>query len=43
MPTYRLSDFDYALPADLIAQMPAPKRTGSRLLHVDGGAHRGKW
>ena len=33
-----LDDFDYALPADLIAQVPAPVRTGSRLLHVDGDA-----
>jgi S-adenosylmethionine:tRNA ribosyltransferase-isomerase len=32
----RLSDFDYILPNDLIAQFPAPERTGSRLLHVDG-------
>src|SRR5438105_8512692 len=33
-----LSDFDYALPADLIAQEPARERTSSRLLHVTGGA-----
>src|SRR5438132_137414 len=33
-----LSDFDYALPADLIAQEPARERTSSRLLHVAGGA-----
>ena len=32
----RLSDFDYELPAELIAQHPAPERTASRLLHVDG-------
>ncbi|HYT97619.1 MAG TPA: S-adenosylmethionine:tRNA ribosyltransferase-isomerase, partial [Casimicrobiaceae bacterium] len=32
----RLSDFDYALPADLIAQVPARERTSSRLLHVAG-------
>ena len=32
----RLSDFDYNLPGELIAQFPAPERTGSRLLHVDG-------
>jgi len=31
-----LDDFDYDLPGDLIAQAPAPRRTGSRLLHVDG-------
>jgi S-adenosylmethionine:tRNA ribosyltransferase-isomerase len=30
-----LSDFDYALPPDLIAQHPAAQRTASRLLHVD--------
>ena len=33
-----LSDFDYALPADLIAQVPARERTSSRLLHVAGDA-----
>src|SRR5512132_2128196 len=32
----RLADFDYALPPELIAQAPAPERTGSRLLYVDG-------
>ncbi len=31
----RLSDFDYELPAELVAQHPAPSRTASRLLHVD--------
>ena len=31
----RLSDFDYELPADLIAQEPTPERAGSRLLVVD--------
>lgn len=30
-----LADFDYVLPAELIAQSPAPTRTSSRLLHVD--------
>lgn len=34
---YRLSDFDYHLPPELIAQSPAPERTGSRLLHVPPG------
>jgi S-adenosylmethionine:tRNA ribosyltransferase-isomerase len=33
---YSLADFDYSLPAELIAQFPAPERAGSRLLHVDG-------
>ncbi len=32
----RLSDFDYELPPDLIAQVPAATRSASRLLHVDG-------
>ena len=32
-----LSDFDYALPAELIAQAPPATRSASRLLHVDGG------
>jgi len=31
-PTYSLSDFDFALPAERIAQHPAPERTGARLL-----------
>jgi len=34
MQRYTLSDFDYDLPADLIAQSPAAERTASRLLHV---------
>lgn len=34
----KLADFDYQLPEDLIAQHPAQTRTGSRLLHVDGGS-----
>jgi S-adenosylmethionine:tRNA ribosyltransferase-isomerase len=33
---YTLDDFDYHLPAELIAQTPARTRSGSRLLHVDG-------
>lgn len=33
-----LDDFDFALPPELIAQHPAPERTASRLLHVDGDA-----
>ena len=32
-----LDDFDYALPEELIAQQPAPRRDGSRLLHVGAG------
>lgn len=31
---FRLSDFDFELPAALIAQQPAPKRSASRLLVV---------
>jgi S-adenosylmethionine:tRNA ribosyltransferase-isomerase len=31
-PTYSLADFDYALPAELIAQHPAAERSASRLL-----------
>ncbi|HEX7053754.1 MAG TPA: tRNA preQ1(34) S-adenosylmethionine ribosyltransferase-isomerase QueA [Burkholderiales bacterium] len=30
-----VSEFDYALPAELIAQHPAAQRTASRLLHLD--------
>jgi S-adenosylmethionine:tRNA ribosyltransferase-isomerase len=30
-----VSEFDYALPAELIAQHPAAQRTASRLLHID--------
>ena len=36
MPRHTLSDFDYTLPPELIAQAPAATRTGSRLLHVNG-------
>ena len=32
----KLSDFDYDLPPELIAQQPAAARTASRLLHLDG-------
>ncbi len=38
MSRLKLSDFDYELPRDLIAQVPARERAGSRLLHVDGAA-----
>ncbi len=36
--TYALSDFDFALPAELVAQHPAPQRSASRLLDGRGGA-----
>ncbi|HET7731002.1 MAG TPA: tRNA preQ1(34) S-adenosylmethionine ribosyltransferase-isomerase QueA [Usitatibacter sp.] len=32
----RISDFDYRLPPELVAQHPAAERASSRLLHVDG-------
>jgi len=34
----KLADFDYELPAQLIAQHPAPARTASRLLHLDAAS-----
>ena len=34
-----ISDFDYALPDELIARYPAPDRTGSRLLEVSDALH----
>jgi S-adenosylmethionine:tRNA ribosyltransferase-isomerase len=33
----RVSEFDYELPAELIAQHPAPSRSASRLLHLPAG------
>ena len=36
---YSLTDFDYDLPAELIAQHPAQSCTASRLLHVDSSGH----
>ncbi|MFG5409178.1 tRNA preQ1(34) S-adenosylmethionine ribosyltransferase-isomerase QueA [Piscinibacter sakaiensis] len=42
-PTLTLSDFDFALPPELIAQQPSPERSGSRLLDGRGwppGDHR---
>jgi len=35
--SYRLSDFDYSLPEDLIAQHPLASRSDSRLLHLPLG------
>ena len=32
----KLADFDYELPRELIAQVPAAARSASRLLHLDG-------
>jgi S-adenosylmethionine:tRNA ribosyltransferase-isomerase len=34
----KLADFDFELPAHLIAQRPLPDRAASRLLHLAGGA-----
>ncbi len=36
MTSLTVDDFDFPLPPELIAQHPAPERTGSRLLHVAG-------
>jgi S-adenosylmethionine:tRNA ribosyltransferase-isomerase len=36
MRSFTLADFEYALPPDLIAQHPAPERSGSRLLDGTG-------
>ncbi|MES2350380.1 MAG: S-adenosylmethionine:tRNA ribosyltransferase-isomerase, partial [Pseudomonadota bacterium] len=33
---YSLSDFDFNLPQERIAQFPLPDRSASRLLHLDG-------
>ena len=34
---HSLSDYDFELPPELIAQTPLPQRSASRLLHIDGG------
>ncbi|RVT51722.1 tRNA preQ1(34) S-adenosylmethionine ribosyltransferase-isomerase QueA [Rubrivivax albus] len=36
MPHFSLSDFDFDLPPELVAQHPAPERSGSRLLDGTG-------
>ena len=38
MRTFTTSDFDFALPPELIAQHPAPERSGSRLMDGSGAA-----
>lgn len=37
---YSLTDFDYDLPKELIAQHPAERRTDSRLLHIDANGQK---
>ena len=37
-PAYTVADFDFDLPPELIAQHPAPERSGSRLLDATGPA-----
>ena len=39
----RVADFDFDLPADLIAQFPTAERGGGRLLHVGMGALHDRW
>jgi len=36
----KTQDFDFYLPAELIAQFPAEQRTGSRLLYLDSDNHQ---
>src|SRR5581483_6195115 len=40
-PRVLVSDFDYHLPDELIAQEPLPDRAGSRMLHLD--RHSGRF
>ncbi len=40
MPTLKKSDFHFDLPPELIAQVPLPERSASRLLLVDAAAQR---
>ena len=35
----KIQDFDFSLPAELIAQFPAGQRTSSRMLHLDGAGN----
>ena len=39
----RVADFDFHLPAELIAQYPPAERGSSRLLHVAGGRLADRW
>ncbi|MBA3581777.1 MAG: tRNA preQ1(34) S-adenosylmethionine ribosyltransferase-isomerase QueA [Gammaproteobacteria bacterium] len=39
----KTADFDYELPADLIAQRPLPQRTASRLLYLPASVNPGEW
>ena len=41
LPVYTLSDFDFTLPPELIAQHPAPERSSSRLLDASDVAQTG--
>ena len=41
LPVYTLSDFDFTLPPELIAQHPAPERSSSRLLDASAVAEAG--
>jgi S-adenosylmethionine:tRNA ribosyltransferase-isomerase len=41
LPVYTLSDFDFTLPPELIAQHPAPERSSSRLLDASAADEAG--